>query len=427
MNFSFLVHRSARNHKQTYWKKIKELENINGIVKKLDVHYVFFTLKNCFSRPKLLYFLRTSTWFNNPALLEKCDKTVRDELSKVCKVNFDDISRTQLALSAEMCGLGVSSVSILALPAFLASAFGASDFLTTIISESFEDVLFKKALEKWLSLTNEQERSLDGTQKNWTQPVYVKCAQDLFSRMDDKRSKIFNAHQGNLGSQWLNIVPCKNLGLKLDDQQLRISIGLRLGANICVAHTCHCGKRVERDNLHGLSCTKSAGRFSRHATLNSLIKQTLGSLGMPSMLEPRGLYRTDGKRPDGVTMIPWEMGKQLVWDVTVVNALAPGRLNQGSLYSPETIATEAEARKIEKYCELKDNGYIFQPVASEVQCSSGESKDIFFTRLCKIICHSHDDQRVDSFLKQRISMALQVGNVDCVLGTVSGRAAFEEI
>ena len=47
------------------------------------------------------------------------------------------------------------------------------------------------------------------------------------------------------------------------------------------------------------------------------------------MLEPRGLYRTDGKRPDGVTMIPWEIGKQLVWDVTVVDALGSSRLNQG--------------------------------------------------------------------------------------------------
>ena len=54
-------------------------------------------------------------------------------------------------------------------------------------------------------------------------------------------------------SQWLNVVPCKNVDQKLDDQQLRISIGLRLGANICVAHTCHCGKRVEQDGLHGLS------------------------------------------------------------------------------------------------------------------------------------------------------------------------------
>ena len=67
-----------------------------------------------------------------------------------------------------------------------------------------------------------------------------------------------------------------------------------------------------------------------------LIKQTLGSLDLPSMLEPRGLYRTDGKRSDGVTMIPWEMGKQLVWDVTVVGAVAPSRLNQGSLCNPGT-------------------------------------------------------------------------------------------
>ena len=144
------------------------------------------------------------------------------------------------------------------------------------------------------------------------------------------------------------------------------------------------------------------------ATLNSLIKETLGSLDLPSKLEPRGLYRTDGKRPDGVTMIPWEMGKQLVWGVTVVDALAPSRLNQGSSCNLGTPATEAEARKIEKYRELIDNGYIFQPVALEVQGSLGESSEIFITRLCKMLCRSHDDQRAGSILKQRISMALQV-------------------
>ena len=74
------------------------------------------------------------------------------------------------------------------------------------------------------------------------------------------------------------------------------------------------------------------------------------------MLEPRGLYRTDGKRPDGVTIIPWEMGKQLVWDVTVVDALAPSRLNHCSSCNPVTTAIEAEARKTEKYRELIDNG-----------------------------------------------------------------------
>ena len=103
-------------------------------------------LKNCFNLPKLSYFLRTSTCFNHPVLLEKHDKTVRDGLSKVCNVNFDNTSSTQLALPAEMGGLGVSTASLLALPAFLASTFGASDFLTTIFSETFEDVRLQKRL-----------------------------------------------------------------------------------------------------------------------------------------------------------------------------------------------------------------------------------------------------------------------------------------
>ena len=121
------------------------------------------------------------------------------------------------------------------------------------------------------------------------------------------------------------------------------------------------------------------------------------------------------------------MAKQLVCDVTVVDALAPSRLNQVSLCIPGTTATKAEARKIEKYRELLDNGYILQPVALEVQGSLDESSEIFITRLCKMLCRSHEDQRAGSFLKQRVSMALQIGNVACVLGTVSVIDAFEEV
>ena len=182
-------------------KNIFEVEKNIGIIEKLDAHHGSFMLKNCFSLPKLLYFLRTSTCFNHPVFSEKYDKTVREVFSKVCNVNFDKISSIQLALPAEMGGLGVSSASSLALPAFLASTFGASDFPPTIFSGTFEDVSFTKALEKWLSLTNEQESLLDGTQENWTQPVFVKTAQDLISRMDDKRSKVFTGHQGMFESQ----------------------------------------------------------------------------------------------------------------------------------------------------------------------------------------------------------------------------------
>jgi hypothetical protein len=41
-----------------------------------------------------------------------------------------------------------------------------------------------------------------------------------------------------------------------------------------------------------------------------------------STLEPNGLSRDDGKRPDGMTLVPWIKGQPLVWDVTVVDTLA---------------------------------------------------------------------------------------------------------
>ena len=92
-----------------------------------------------------------------------------------------------------------------------------------------------------------------------------------------------------------------------------------------------------------------------------------------------------------------------------MDALAASHLSQGSLFNPETTATDAEARKIEKFRELINNGYIFQPVALEVQGSLGESSEFSITRLCKMVCRSHDDQRAGS-LKQRISMGFQISN-----------------
>ena len=57
-----------------------------------------------------------------------------------------------------------------------------------------------------------------------------------------------------------------------------------------------------------LSCRYSKGRHLRHTTLNEEIKRAFGTAKIPSHLEPSGLYRTDGKRPDGVSIVPWRGG-----------------------------------------------------------------------------------------------------------------------
>ena len=143
--------------------------------------------------------------------------------------------------------------------------------------------------------------------------------------------------------------------LKLSNQQLRTAIGLELGSKICERLKCVFEKDVTEDGWHGLPCLKMAGRFSRHSNLNAFKKQNTSSTHIPSVLEPRHLYRTNQKRLDGLTLVPWAVGKQLLWDVTVVDFLAPCRIKAGSVCNPGTAAAEAEERKNDKYKDLVDD------------------------------------------------------------------------
>ena len=121
-----------------------------------------------------------------------------------------------------------------------------------------------------------------------------------------ENAKRLNAYQDPFCSAWLNVVPNKNLGPKLTDQQLRIALSLRQCEKVCKKHTCRCSERVEENRHHGLSCARRTGRFSRHHNLNTLVKQVLSSMKVLSILEPSGMTRTDSKRPDGITLAPWE-------------------------------------------------------------------------------------------------------------------------
>jgi len=44
--------------------------------------------------------------------------------------------------------------------------------------------------------------------------------------------------------------------------------------------------------------------------------RAFGAVGIPAVKEPSGLDRQDGKRSDGLTLIPWHAGRSLVWDVS---------------------------------------------------------------------------------------------------------------
>jgi hypothetical protein len=75
------------------------------------------------------------------------------------------------------------------------------------------------------------------------------------------------------------------------------------------------------------------------------------------LIQPNGLSRDDGKRTDGMTLVPWIKDQPLVWDVTVVDTLADSYILKTSEVSGFT-AEMAFKRKHSKYSSIISANYI---------------------------------------------------------------------
>jgi len=130
-----------------------------------------------------------------------------------------------------------------------------------------------------------------------------------------------------------------------------IIIIIRLGLALCTPHECHCGSPVDAHGLHSFVCRKAPGRTARHHALNDLVARSFASAGTPVTKEPSGLFRTDGKRPDGLTLVPWQSGRSLCWDVTVICPLAESYVIR-SAREGGAAAERAASHKEEKYANI---------------------------------------------------------------------------
>ena len=142
----------------------------------------------------------------------------------------------------------------------------------------------------------------------------------------------------------------------MDNEAVRVAVSLRLGLNLCAPHTCQCGSPVDAWDIRAMVCKHASGRFARHHALNDTISRALVSNAIPALKETAGLSRSDGIRPDGLTLIPWQGGRPLVWDVTVATTVADSYFSASATLAgaaTETAATRKSVRLSTPICQLR--------------------------------------------------------------------------
>ena len=183
---------------------------------------------------------------------------------------------------------------------------------------------------------------------------------------------------------------------------------------------------MDKYGRHGLSCKSSEGRHPRHTHSNIILKEALGSAHLAAVREPLGLSRQDGKRPDGLTLIPWSRGQSLVWDYTCSDTFATSHLEANSKEAGSA-AIKAEQKKLKHYANLATSGLIIMPVAVETLGSFAPMGLQFVKDLGKRIIEINGDKRSTMYLFQRLSIAIQRGNAASITGTLPSASSLDEL
>lgn len=117
-----------------------------------------------------------------------------------------------------------------------------------------------------------------------------------------------------------------------------------------------------------------------------------------------------------MTLIPWRMGRPLVWDATCVDTLAPSHLPATQKVAGAA-AELAEGLKRRKYSNLS-SCYMFVPFGVETLGPWGPSAKLLFKDVSKRLVDATCDQNAGIYFAQRISIAIQRGNAASILGTL---------
>ena len=156
----------------------------------------------------------------------------------------------------------------------MASAASTVSLQDVILSNGVSSVstVFTDYLSIWPSAFDPLRDNLPSKQPCWDRPGVLADGAMLEAALTTPLQRTFylaasSPHSGD----WLMALPIASCGLRLDDEAVRVAVGIRLDLPVCVPHQCRCGMQADALGIHSFVCNRAPGRTARHQALNELI------------------------------------------------------------------------------------------------------------------------------------------------------------
>ena len=249
----------------------------------------------------------------------------------------------------------------------------------------------------------------------------------LLDKESGKDSARLRSLQGQGAGSWLNAIPSTQ-NLAILPGNFRLAAFMRLGMAMPLPlladeYECECGKTIDREGYHLLTCKIGGGPVWSHICMVSVWADCLSQLHVPYYIEPKDRYTTSSGRPDIYVAESFCMPVAEL-DIALSHPFSKDILSRAA-YIDGAAASRRQKIKHTKYdSQLLPGGFAptVIPLVFEHYGRWGDEAQQFLKTLSLMSYDEDGHQNASNFttyLRQRLSVQLQQCNAGVIFRKTS--------